>query len=147
MDRAEMLSLMRDWANLDEFDESQKSVIESLHKEVLGRGFVRTSCHNCYKDACIIIYNHLKKNLPMANERTYRLKAGALIQEEFGSQTFYVDSTLTDKVAVRLLRANPQLIGLFASYPEDWMEQIKTKTKKTNRKSDEGQGYTAQEQE
>lgn len=102
---------------------SEKSEIENLYPEVLGKKFVRTSCNDCYRDAIIEMYLYLKKNGAMKEKCSYTLKKGALIQMDFGSGEFYTNANLTDEVAEMYLSKHPDGRVLFASMPDDWYER------------------------
>ena len=47
------------------FNSFDKSSIEKLYDEVLGKTFVPTTCQQCYHDALIEIYLHLKNTNKM----------------------------------------------------------------------------------
>lgn len=119
---------------------SDKREIAGLYKEVLGKELRKTSCRDCYRDACIEIYLYLKKNGAMKEKSVYTLLNGFIIQE-FGTGRVWSNANLTDEAAERYLRQFPGQIRMFAAYPEDWrvrcgIEVVK-RTKK--RRADEYQ--------
>lgn len=113
----------------------EKSEIESLYDEVLGKKFRRTSCTDCYRDAVIEMYLYLRKNGKMKEKCKYVLKNGALLQIGFGSQKMYTNKNLTDDVAEEYLRANPSHIDLFAAVPDNWKERTQKTAKKNKDES------------
>ena len=101
----------------------EKSEVARLYSEVLGKEFKRTSCRDCYRDACIEMTLYLRKNGAMKEKCRYVLLNGAIIQE-FGTGRVYSNANLTDKVAEKYLRKYPQQIRMFAAYPDDWQERV-----------------------
>lgn len=106
---------------------SEKSEIEAMYYEVLGRTFAKTSCTNCYHDAVIEMYSYLKKHGKMKEKSSYALKNGVLLQMAFGSGEMYTNDNLTDEAAERYLAANPKGISLFAVTPTDWGERVESR--------------------
>lgn len=104
---------------------SDKSDIELMYRQVLGKDFVKTSCNDCYHDAVIEMYLYLKRTGNMKEKSNYTLKNGVLLQAEFGSNTMYTNANLTDEVAENYLAKNPKGEILFASLPTDWEDRVK----------------------
>lgn len=104
---------------------SDKSDIELMYQQVLGKDFVKTSCNDCYRDAVIEMYLYLKRTGNMKEKSNYTLKNGVLLQAEFGSNTMYTNANLTDEVAENYLAKNPKGEIFFASMPTDWEERVK----------------------
>lgn len=104
---------------------SDKSDIELMYRQVLGKDFVKTSCNDCYHDAVIEMYLYLKRTGNMKEKSNYTLKNGVLLQAEFGSNTMYTNANLTDEVAENYLAKNPKGEILFASLPTDWENRVK----------------------
>lgn len=104
---------------------SDKSEIELMYLEVLGKNFVKTSCNDCYHDAVIEMYLYLKQNGKMKEKSNYSLKNGVLLQMEFGSNMMYTNANLTDEAAEIYLASAPKGIVFFASMPTDWEERVK----------------------
>lgn len=116
-------------AGLSSYD---KQEVARLYAEVLGKTFKPTSCNDCYRDACIEMYLYLKKNGAMKEKSRYTLLNGFIIQV-FGTGKVYNNSNLTDAAAEEYLRAYPQQIKMFASYPSDWRTRcglVKNRRKK-----------------
>lgn len=116
------LEVLRGQTALSTFD---KSDIELMYREVLGKDFVKTSCNDCYRDAVIEMYLYLKRMGNMKEKSNYTLKNGVLLQTEFGSNTMYTNANLTDEVAENYLAKNPKGEIFFASMPTDWEERVK----------------------
>lgn len=116
------LEVLRGKTALSAFD---KSDIELMYREVLGKDFVKTSCNDCYHDAVIEMYLYLKRTGNMKEKSNYTLKNGVLLQTEFGSNTMYTNANLTDEVAENYLAKNPKGEIFFASMPTDWEERVK----------------------
>lgn len=101
------------------YNQSDKETIVELYFAVCGKVFRPTSCQNCYHDAVIEIYNHLKRYNTMAAERHYLLKAGAIINSPvFDKGKIYTNENLTDDVAERYLDMFPSAANLFQRLPE-----------------------------
>lgn len=119
------LEVLRGQTALSTFD---KSDIELMYREVLGKDFVKTSCNDCYRDAVIEMYLYLKRTGNMKEKSNYTLKNGVLLQTEFGSNTMYTNANLTDEVVENYLAKNPKGEIFFASMPTDWEERVKKRT-------------------
>ncbi len=105
------------------FSDQDKSVIVSLYSEVLSKDFVKTGCNDCYRDAVIEIYNHLKRERKMKEKCDYALKNGAILQP-FGTSEVYTNANLTNEVAEKHLRQFPKNADLFAHVPSDLEERL-----------------------
>ncbi|WP_299153053.1 hypothetical protein [uncultured Christiangramia sp.] len=57
-------------------------------------------------------------------ERKYRMKSGSVIRIK-GTNDYYSDANLTDEVAEKLLKVNPNRSQLFAKMPKDAMKKLK----------------------
>jgi len=112
---------------LNDLSLSDKTLIENLFGIVFRYPFTKTNCGDCYRDAVMQMYAYLQKNEIMEKKSNYSLKAGVVVCIPEDS-TIYTNKNLTDKVAEEYIKANPKVIGLFASYPSDWEERIKEKT-------------------
>lgn len=101
------------------FSSSDKSTIENLYYEVIGKTFVPTSCQQCYHDGLIEIYHYIKNNGKMAEKINYRLKAGAIINcPAFMSGKVFSNDNLTDDVAEKFLKQFPDNVELFQKIPK-----------------------------
>lgn len=101
------------------FGSTDKSTIENLYYEVLGKDFVPTSCQQCYHDGLIEIYHYIKKYGKMAEKLNYRLKAGAIINcPAFMDGKVFSNDNLTDEIAEEYLKEFPNNVDLFQKVPE-----------------------------
>ena len=53
MELEEVVDKLKELGDLPSYSSSDKSEIERLYKEVLGKEFTKTSCNDCYRDAVI----------------------------------------------------------------------------------------------
>ena len=111
MELEEVVDKLKELGELPSYSSSDKSEIERLYKEVLGKEFTKTSCNDCYRDAVIEKCNYILKN-------------GVLLQPEFGSNKMYTNDNLTDEVAEKYLAKNPKGEIYFAHVPTDWKERV-----------------------
>jgi len=125
--KSEILSRLEEMkGRLNDLSFSDKSSIENLYGIVFRYPFTKTNCGDCYRDAVMQMYVYLQKNEIMEKKSNYSLKAGVVVRIP-KEATIYTNKNLTDKVAEEYIKANPKVIGLFASYPLDWEERIKEK--------------------
>ena len=85
MELKEVVDKLKELGDLPSYSSSDKSEIERLYKEVLGKEFTKTSCNDCYRDAVIEMTVYIKKNNRMKEKCNYILKNGVLLQPEFGT--------------------------------------------------------------
>ena len=83
MELEEVVDKLKELGELPSYSSSDKSEIERLYKEVLGKEFTKTSCNDCYRDAVIEMTVYIKKNNRMKEKCNYILKNGVLLQPEF----------------------------------------------------------------
>lgn len=101
------------------YPQSDKDRIERLYYEVLGKTFRPTSCQQCYHDAVIEIYLHLKREKTMAKKCNYRMKAGFIIScPDFRNGRIYTNDNLTDEVAREFLKKYPKRESCFSKMPD-----------------------------
>lgn len=101
------------------FNDREKKVVARLYSEVLGRTFTPTSCQQCYHDALIEIYLHLKQEKTMAKKCNYRLRAGFIIScPDFRNGKIFTNDNLTDSVAKEYLAKYPKMEKMFQTLPE-----------------------------
>ena len=136
-DNLRLLETMRDRADTNGFSSSDKSLIESLYREVCGKAVRNTGCNDCYKDAYIETYLTLKRNGKMPKKPNYILKAGVVIAK-FGSNKFYGLSNCPDDVAEDYIRKDESRINLFESFPKDWHDRVFKPQKDIDEGSDGG---------
>lgn len=111
------------------FGSTDKSTIENLYYEVLGKDFVPTSCQQCYHDGLIEIYHYIKKYGKMAEKLNYRLKAGAIINcTTFMGGRVFTNDNLTDEIAENYLKEFPNNVDLFQKVPEK--DEVEEESKK-----------------
>lgn len=104
----EMVDKLKRLGDKVSLSSSDKSDIELMFHEVLGRTFTKTSCGDCYRDAVIEMYSYLKRYGKMKEKSSYALKNGVLLQVGFGSSEMYTNNNLTDEAAERYLAENPK---------------------------------------
>ena len=61
MELEEVVDKLKELGDLPSYSSSDKSEIERLYKEVLGKEFTKTSCNDCYRDAVIEMTVYIKK--------------------------------------------------------------------------------------
>ena len=127
---ADVCVRLKEMGEVKTFSASEKSEIEALYTEVLGKEFIKTSCNDCYRDAVFEMYAYLKKNGKMKEKTLYGLKNGVLLQMGFGSGEFYTNANLTDEAAERFLELNPDKANFFSVLPDDWKKRVKERSKK-----------------
>lgn len=116
------------------YSSSDKSTIEDLYFEVLGKTFRPTSCQQCYHDAVIEMYCYIKKNNSMAEKSNYRLKAGVIINcPNFQGGKIYTNDNLTDKVASDFLKMFPEQVRIFQKVPAEKPKTPKNGNKKAEK--------------
>lgn len=117
---------------------SDKTMVAELYTLVLGKPFRKTSCNDCYRDAVILVYTHLKKYGTMVSQLQYRLRAGYLINSPlFHGGKVYSNANLTDEVAEEYLRMFPHKEVFFDHIPDPkptTENAPKTKAKRGKRK-------------
>ena len=106
------------------FNQADKDARERTYKAVIGRTFVQTSCQQCYHDAVLEIYHHIKKYGKMAEVKKYNLKAGAIINcPNFQGGKVFSNENLTDEVGAEYLKKYPDQVGLFETYEPQAQEE------------------------
>lgn len=95
--------------------------LSRVHAMVYGVG-VHVTCHNCHIKAYHKLIGLTTENIKAMNEREFVLKAGQsfTLNNEFGSDKFYISHNLTDDIAREHLSNVPEDIALFEVYPENW---------------------------
>ncbi len=104
------------------FSSSDRLLLDSIHRLLFGKEITNTGCSDCYRDAYVIIFNHLKKSKTMPEKPNYVLKAGALIHPA-GTSKFYVNP-IPDEVAEEHLSKYPGEVNKFAHLPTDWENRV-----------------------
>lgn len=83
---------------------------------------------------------NLLKQITMSKESNFRLREeiGSL-QMDFGSSEYFNNSNITDEIALKYLRINPNRIANFESYPANWRELIEETDTETKQKQTQKQ--------
>lgn len=108
------------------FSSSDRNFIESLYSFLLGKKVRRSSCGDCYRDAYIEIYSHLKRLGRMPKKSNYVLKAGIVVHPT-GTNKFYANSNIPDEVAEERLAKFPSTINEYATYPADYLVRVEAR--------------------
>ena len=77
----EMVDKLKRLGDKVSLSSSDKSDIELMFHEVLGRTFTKTSCGDCYRDAVIEMYSYLKRYGKMKEKELINKVIGALSQQ------------------------------------------------------------------
>jgi len=104
------------------FSSSDRLLLDSLHRLLFGKDITNSGCSDCYRDAYVIIVNHLKKSKTMPEKSNYVLKAGAIIHPA-GTSRFYANP-IPDEVAEEHLSKFPSEVNKFAHLPSDWEARV-----------------------
>lgn len=113
-----------------------KTIIEQMYEQLLGKTLKRTSCSDCYRDAVIEIKIKLNKNM---DKPKYALKNGVLLYQHSTGKVFN-NFNMTDRIAAQHLKEHPDDVRFFAIYQtieqivEGDGEQQKTEPKATRKK-------------
>lgn len=104
--------------------------LERVYRAVFGERINRT-CGNCLYDAYILLKINAKKDMENLKERAvcgFQLKAGAILRipDGKGGRTLYSNANLTDAVATKWLKENPNTRHLFAKLPDGFDEELKS---------------------
>lgn len=118
----------------DGFSAIDRKFLEKIHFLLFGRVITNKGCGNCYRDAFLIIYTHLKKIKTMPQPSIYKLKPGVVIQF-FGNSTVYTNSNLTDETAEKYLAQNTNNKRFFSDLPSNWEERVASRV--ANRSTEE----------
>ena len=115
-----------------------------IHEEVFG-----IACKTCSS----LIPGYIKKihsinlnsEIMSAKERKYRMKSGSVIHVR-GTNKYFSDLNLTDEVAEKLLKVNPNRAALFAKIPDGALERLaKEKAEEEEKAKAEAERLAAEE--
>lgn len=106
-----------------ELSSLDKKFIDSNYERILYKRFNNRGCGQCYKDAFIEIYIHVKK-YGVKDMGQFILKRE--IVRHFNGVSFS-RSTISDDIAIEFLRQYPQRIADFESYPDNWKSMLAEK--------------------
>lgn len=102
--------------------------LERVYRAVFGERINRT-CGNCLYDAYILLKINAKKDMENIKERAvcgFQLKAGAILRipDGKGGRMLYGNANLTDAVATKWLKENPNTRHLFAKVPDGFDAEL-----------------------
>ena len=97
------------------YNGDDRSLIESLYRNEMGRSLRECSCKHRYPDGVMELYHQLRINKKMQEDKQYLLKAGLLVW--IGSDC-YNRHTLTDELAIEYLNAHPDATIQFDRVPK-----------------------------
>lgn len=122
------------------FSAADKSLIESLYREVLGKAFRATTCQRCYHDAVMEMALYLRKEKQMKPKTRYTMRAGFIIAcPAFHDGKIYSNANLTDEVAEEYLAMFPNQKQYFDENPafvaSDAKKDVKGVVTKDGKKS------------
>lgn len=93
-----------------------------VHQEVFG-----SACKSCSEllPGYILKIQNINLNIEImsAKDRKYRMKSGSVIHQK-GTNNYYSDLNLTDDIAEKLLKVNPNRAALFAKMPKGALEKL-----------------------
>ena len=96
--------------------------VYEIHQEVFG--IPCKSCSELIPKYITKIQNiNLNTEIMSSEERKYRMKSGSVIRVN-GTNRYYSDMNITDKIAEEVLKVNPNRSVLFAKMPEGAMERL-----------------------
>lgn len=104
-------------------DSEFRAATEALYVAYF-RSPLNKSCGDCWKDAYVLLMRRTR-NIEMEMERLFELKAGALLRDVRNlndSSKLCTRLNMTDELALYHLGTNPNYIGLFAKYPDNWQK-------------------------
>lgn len=94
------------------YSSSDKVLIRSLYKQIMGRDMRVGGCQSCYHDAVIELYLHLKHRT--MDNRKYQLRAGVILQSPLiNNGEIYSHHNITDEVAEQYIELFPERKSLF----------------------------------
>lgn len=93
-----------------------------VHQEVFG-----SACKSCSEllPGYILKIQNINLNIEImsAKDRKYRMKSGSVIHQK-GTNNYYSNLNLTDDIAEKLLKVNPNRAALFAKMPKGALEKL-----------------------
>ena len=110
------------------YSSAEESIISNLYTEVLGKKVRDCNCRDKWRDAVIEALLYLKKHKAMREKCDYKLRAGVILHIS-GSSEVYTNDNLTNEVAEKFLKDNPNAVGRFAVIP-----QLKAESKPKRKK-------------
>lgn len=101
---------------------SDKTFIESNYERILSKQFSNRGCGQCYQDAFIEIYIHVKQN-GIKDMGQFNLKREEVLHIT-GDTKVYTRVNIKDEVAIKYLKQFPNAINRFETYPDDWEKLV-----------------------
>ncbi|MBE6198004.1 MAG: hypothetical protein E7141_04925 [Rikenellaceae bacterium] len=111
------------------YSSAEESIISNLYTEVTGKKVRDCNCRDKWRDAVIEALLYLKKHKAMREKCDYKLRAGVILHIS-GSSEVYTNDNLTNEVAEKFLKDNPNAVGRFAVIPQPKAESKPKRKKK-----------------
>lgn len=111
------------------YSSAEESIISNLYTEVTGKKVRDCNCRDKWRDAVIEALLYLKKHKAMREKCDYQLRAGVILHIS-GSSEVYTNDNLTNEVAEKFLKDNPNAVGRFAVIPQPKAESKPKRKKK-----------------
>lgn len=111
------------------YSSAEESIISNLYTEVTGKKVRDCNCRDKWHDAVIEALLYLKKHKAMREKCDYKLRAGVILHIS-GSSEVYTNDNLTNEVAEKFLKDNPNAVGRFAVIPQPKAESKPKRKKK-----------------
>ena len=111
------------------YSSAEESIISNLYTEVTGKKVRDCNCRDKWRDAVIEALLYLKKHKSMREKCDYKLRAGVILHIS-GSSEVYTNDNLTNEVAEKFLKDNPNAVGRFAVIPQPNAESKPKRKKK-----------------
>ena len=111
------------------YSSAEESIISNLYTEVTGKKVRDCNCRDKWHDAVIEALLYLKKHKAMREKCNYQLRAGVILHIS-GSSEVYTNDNLTNEVAEKFLKDNPNAVGRFAVIPQPKAESKPKRKKK-----------------
>lgn len=111
------------------YSSAEEYIISNLYTEVTGKKVRDCNCRDKWADAVIEALLYLKKHNAMREKCNYQLRAGVILHIS-GSSEVYTNDNLTNEVAEKFLKDNPNAVGRFAVIPQPKAESKPKRKKK-----------------
>ena len=111
------------------YSSAEESIISNLYTEITGKKVRDCNCRDKWRDAVIEALLYLKKHKSMREKCDYKLRAGVILHIS-GSSEVYTNDNLTNEVAEKFLKDNPNAVGRFAVIPQPKAESKPKRKKK-----------------
>lgn len=115
-----------------------------IHEEVFGMPC--KTCSSLLPRYIAKIQNiNLKNEIMSQKERKYRMKSGSVIHVR-GTNKYYSDLNITDEVAEKLLKVNPNRSVLFSKIPKGALERLEKEAAKEEKAAEDAKAKEAADQ-